>query len=145
MTMVPTSRPEDDTNEGGAGRGRGRGREERGGKGGGGKGGGGKCGRTTTNTTVWLMYKNECSFGYTITAFAALASIIPLGRKSEKVLKGMRRSGVANTVIVHPDRRLRHTTGLVRDQKVTSLSLNTKGPSRHSKSKNQTLLQRTKM
>ena len=38
----------------------------------------------------------------TITAFAALASIIPLGRKSEKVPEGMRRSGVANTVIVHP-------------------------------------------
>ena len=71
----------------------------------GGKRGGGKCGRTTANTTVWLMYKNECSFGCTITAFAALASIIPLGRKSEKFPEGMMPSGVANTVIVHPNER----------------------------------------
>ena len=82
------------------------------GGGGGGREGRGKCGHTTANTTVWLMYKNECSFGYTITAFAALASIIPLGRKSEKFPEGMRRSGVANTVIVYPNEQPRRQPDL---------------------------------
>ena len=62
------------------------------------------------------MYKNECSFGCTIIAFAALASIIPLGRKSEKVPKGMRRSGVANTVIADPNEHRAQGPDFAREQ-----------------------------
>ena len=67
----PTSRPEDDTNEGGSGAGEGMG-----------EGRGGKRGKDdghavphSANTTERLMYKNECSFGCSITALAALAAI----------------------------------------------------------------------
>ena len=50
-----------------------------------------------------VMYKNECSFGCTITMFAALAAIVPSVRNSEKLTDGVRPSGAANIVIVHPN------------------------------------------
>ena len=71
----------------------------------------------TGSSTVWLMYKSGCSFGCTITAFAALASIIPSMRNSRKLTNGMRPSGVANIVIVHPNEQPKSPgTGLARAQ-----------------------------
>ena len=102
----------------------------------------GKCRRMTTNTTECLMYKNECSFGCTITMFAALAAIVPSVRNSEKLTDGVRPSGAANIVIVHPNEQPK--SGQVPDWDVPSrhgFAPSPESPQEKSpNSKNQTLL-----